>query len=283
MAATKPGSVWPPNIEKGGDITSASPLVIDTDGNYFDVTGTTGYSAMTVGANRRFTLQFDGVLTMTHHATNLDLPGEANITTAAGDVAEFFSTGSNTVQCINYTKADGTSPAAAAATGWEFVSTTTTSTSSSVTFESLAASYDYQVQWHNVESTGNDQFLITFGTGATPTYQTSGYAYSGDGVQNTTHTQVHSTSDSNIPLHGTGTTTGSGNQAFGECTLIDPAHNDYTFVWWTIGRTVSSGGRQSMTGGGYRATAEVVTALKIAPSTGTWSNGDFTLFRRPNA
>ena len=112
MAATKPGSVWPPNIEKGGDITSASPLVIDTDGNYFDVTGTTGYSAMTVGANRRFTLQFDGVLTMTHHATNLDLPGEANITTAAGDVAEFFSTGSNTVQCVNYTKADGTSPVA---------------------------------------------------------------------------------------------------------------------------------------------------------------------------
>jgi hypothetical protein len=45
---------------------------------------------------------------MTHHATNLDLPGEANITTAAGDVATFQSTGANTVQCINYTKADGT-------------------------------------------------------------------------------------------------------------------------------------------------------------------------------
>jgi hypothetical protein len=44
---------------------------------------------------------------MTHHATNLDLPGEANITTAAGDVATFQSTGANTVQCINYTKANG--------------------------------------------------------------------------------------------------------------------------------------------------------------------------------
>jgi|TARA_Y100000296_G_scaffold76165_1_gene96561 hypothetical protein len=167
--------------------------------------------------------------------------------------------------------------------GWEFVSTTTVSTSSSVTFESLAASYDYQVAWHNVESSGNDQFLVTFGTGATPTYQTSGYAYSGDGVQNTTHTQVHSTSDSNIPLHGTGTGTGAGNQAFGECTLYDPAHNDYTSVSWLIGRSVSSGGRQFTAGVGYRATAEVVTALKIAPSTGTWSNGDFTLFRRANA
>ena len=92
---------------KGGDIASASPLIIDTDGDYFDVTGTTNYAAMTVAANRHFFLQFDGALTMTHHTTNLDLPGEANIITVAGDVGEFFSTGSNTVQCVNYTRADG--------------------------------------------------------------------------------------------------------------------------------------------------------------------------------
>ena len=100
--------------DKGGDIASASPLVIDTDGDYFDVTGTTSYAAMTVAANRHFFLQFDGALTMTHHATNLDLPGEANITTAAGDVGEFFSTSSNTVQCVSYTKADGTAVVIAA-------------------------------------------------------------------------------------------------------------------------------------------------------------------------
>ena len=99
---------------KGGDIASASPTVIDTDGDYFDVTGTTSFAAFTVAANRHFFLQFDGALTMTHHATNLDLPGEANITTAAGDVAEFFSTGANTVQCVNYTKADGTAVVATA-------------------------------------------------------------------------------------------------------------------------------------------------------------------------
>jgi hypothetical protein len=96
------------NMAKGGDIASASPLVVGTDGDYFDVTGTTGFAAMTVAANRHFFLQFDGALTMTHHATNLDLPGEANITTAAGDVGEFYSTGANTVQCVNYTRADGT-------------------------------------------------------------------------------------------------------------------------------------------------------------------------------
>ena len=93
--------------EKGADIVSASPLVITTVGDYFDVTGTTNFAVMTVAADRQFTLQFDGVLTMTHHATNIDLPGAANITTAAGDVATFQSTGSNTVQCINYTRASG--------------------------------------------------------------------------------------------------------------------------------------------------------------------------------
>jgi hypothetical protein len=94
--------------EKGGDIASASPTVIDTDGDYFNVTGTTNFAAFTVAADRQFTIQFDGILTMTHHATNLDLPGEANITTAAGDVATFQSTAANQVQCINYTRADGT-------------------------------------------------------------------------------------------------------------------------------------------------------------------------------
>jgi hypothetical protein len=103
--------------EKGGDISSASPLVIDTDGDYFDVTGTTNFAVMTVAADRQFTLQFDGVLTMTHHATNIDLPGETNITTAAGDIGVFQSTGSNTVQCVSYTKADGTAVVAGAGGG----------------------------------------------------------------------------------------------------------------------------------------------------------------------
>jgi hypothetical protein len=129
--------------DKGGDIASASPLVIDTDGDYFDVTGTTGFAAMTVAANRHFFLQFDGALTMTHHATNLDLPGEANITTAAGDVGEFFSTGANTVQCVNYTKADGTATVAGGGGAWTFVSSTAITAITNLDIASLAAGNDY--------------------------------------------------------------------------------------------------------------------------------------------
>ena len=94
-------------MQKGGDIASASPTVIDTDGDYFICTGTTGFTTFTVAADRHFFLEFSGALTMTHGAGTLDLPGGANITTAAGDVGEFVSTASNVVTCVNYTRAGG--------------------------------------------------------------------------------------------------------------------------------------------------------------------------------
>ena len=96
-----------PIVAKGGDIASASPTVIPDGNLYYDVTGTTGFSAFTVTAGRHFILQFDAGLVMTHHADNLDLPGEASITTVAGDVAEFVATATNKAQCINYTRASG--------------------------------------------------------------------------------------------------------------------------------------------------------------------------------
>jgi len=95
-------------MQKGEDIASASPTVIDTDGDYFICTGTTGFTTFTVAADRHFFLEFAAALTMTHGAGTLDLPGGANITTAASDVGEFYSTAANVVTCVNYTKADGT-------------------------------------------------------------------------------------------------------------------------------------------------------------------------------
>jgi len=100
---TAPGGLA---FNKGGDIASASPLVIDTDGGYFDVTGTTNFAAMTVAAKRLFILQFDGALTITH-GSGITLPGAANITTAAGDHAICYSTAADTVFVIAYIYASG--------------------------------------------------------------------------------------------------------------------------------------------------------------------------------
>ena len=105
------------DITKEGTAFASSSPTVSTDGNYMNCTGTTTITAFTVAANRHFFLNFTGVMQLTHNATDLDLPGEANITTAVGDVGEFFSTGTNDVHCLNYTKADGTAVVASAGGG----------------------------------------------------------------------------------------------------------------------------------------------------------------------
>lgn len=95
---------------KGGDLASAGTMNFGTaTGNYFDITGTTSIVYLgTSQAGSTRVVQFDGVLTLTHDATQLILPTGADITTAAGDVAIFTSEGSGNWRCVAYTRADGT-------------------------------------------------------------------------------------------------------------------------------------------------------------------------------
>jgi hypothetical protein len=94
---------------KGADVASATALPVLTDGNYSDVTGTTTVTSIntTGGAGTLIKLHFDSVLTLTHHATDLILPGGANITTAVGDEAEFIEYASGDYRCTNYSRASG--------------------------------------------------------------------------------------------------------------------------------------------------------------------------------
>jgi hypothetical protein len=94
---------------QGADVASATALAVLTDGNYFDVTGTTSITSIntTGGVGTQIKLHFDGALTLTHHGTDLKLPGGANITTAAGDTAEFIEYATGDYICTSYTKASG--------------------------------------------------------------------------------------------------------------------------------------------------------------------------------
>jgi hypothetical protein len=76
---------------KGADVASNSALPVLTDGNYFDVTGTTTVTSIntTGGAGTLIKLHFDGAVTLTHHSSNLIIAGAANFTTEAGDEVEF--------------------------------------------------------------------------------------------------------------------------------------------------------------------------------------------------
>jgi hypothetical protein len=100
------------NEAKGADVASATTTTIwVTDGNFIHITGTTTITsfgtAPQAGAER--TIVFDGILTLTHNATSLILPGGANITTAAGDRAIVRAETAANARVISYVKADGTS------------------------------------------------------------------------------------------------------------------------------------------------------------------------------
>jgi hypothetical protein len=93
---------------KGADVASATALAVLTDGNYFDVTGTTTITSInTTAVGTQIKLHFDAACTLTHHATDLILPSGANITTAAGDEAEFIEYASGDYRCTSYTRASG--------------------------------------------------------------------------------------------------------------------------------------------------------------------------------
>ena len=266
--------------EKGGDLTSASPLVVDTDGDYFDVTGTTNFTAMTVAADRQFTLQFDGVLTMTHHATNLDLPGEANITTAAGDVATFQSTGSNTVQCISYTKADGTGVVSAGG-GWVELQSITASDTATVDLETdIGSTYNEYMVKVSSAIPANDDVLLLIRLKVGGSYVTANYrqhiavgaSSSTNYAGNVTQTAamygaytlgIASGESADLTLHFAnpdGTSEFKKMYQYGVCEDI----NDYTKMLFGVG---------SYTGG-----TGALTGIRFYMGTGNIASGIFTLY-----
>lgn len=95
---------------KGGDKASASTVDLSTaTGNLVHITGTTTITSFgTVQAGARFTLVFDGIVTVTYNATSLILGSAAeNITTAAGDVMVIVSEGGGNWRMESYAKASG--------------------------------------------------------------------------------------------------------------------------------------------------------------------------------
>ncbi len=104
----------PLNEALGANIASATTINLTTaTGNTVHITGTTTITTVTLGAGMIRDVIFDGILTLTHHATTNNLPGGANITTAANDRARYIGDGT-TVYCVNYQKADGTAVVGAA-------------------------------------------------------------------------------------------------------------------------------------------------------------------------
>lgn len=71
------------------------------------ITGTTTITSFGTVANKWRIVRFQSTLTLTHNASTLILPGAANITTTAGDIAIFESDASGNWRCASYNFSDG--------------------------------------------------------------------------------------------------------------------------------------------------------------------------------
>lgn len=106
---------------KGADLASAGTVTVLDDGDYVHITGTTTITDLdftTARNGKSIKVVFDGILTLTHHSTTFVLPTGANITTAAGDTAEFVQDSSDNIKCLWYQRASGASLAASATTDY---------------------------------------------------------------------------------------------------------------------------------------------------------------------
>lgn len=268
--------------DKGGDIASASPLVIDTDGNMFDVTGTTNFSAMTVATNRKFTLQFDGILTITDGAS-IVLPGNANFVTAVGDILECQSTASNTVLVTSITKANGE---AVAATGRVLLETQTASDSSNITFsgniDSTFPSYHVDILVL-VPATDSANLLNTVSIDGGSSFISTNYGFHLDQqVMGTgTYNGSSNASASSITM-STGHGTNTGEHRSMRYTMLDPSDaTKYKTVTWVSGGYNDNGAGVGETGVGTIPTTSAINAIKFAMSTGNIASAVFKLYGVP--
>ena len=204
---------------------------------------------------------------------------------ASGDPA-FVATGSSG-QVL--TSAGAGSPptfATASGTGWEFVSGVTASDTANVTFTGMESGYDYMVNCYDfVPASDNKDLYVQYGTGATPTIQTSGYAYVTGGILNTSKTAESSTSASQVRLLGQGAGTGSNEQYCFSIEILNPADSGAnTMSRGHGGGKEQSGNMLSQDFVFFRTTDEAVTAIKIYLSSSTnIATGKFFFYRKANA
>ena len=261
--------------KKGADVASADPLVLGTDGNYFDVTGTTNFASITVAAGTWFILQFDGILTMTHNATTLDLPTEANVTTVAGDKMLCFATAANQVGVITYTRANG---AALIGGGLTSISNTAITAVANIDVTAFAsATYDNYEVWLANGRPANDSVTVEMESstdgGISFDVGVSDYTWQGIRVlEDATTSGVADTDDSELQI---GLDVSVGNAADENISIkinvFGPETTEFTSFSWNGHARNGSTEMRAFFGSGERQSAADVDALRFHWSAGNWA------------
>ncbi|MGI9411541.1 MAG: hypothetical protein ACR2OV_15790 [Hyphomicrobiaceae bacterium] len=253
------------NEAKGADVASATTTDIGAaTGNYVDVTGTTTITGLgTVQAGTRRIVQFDGALTLTHNASSLILPGSANITTVAGDVAHFVSLGSGDWKCTAYIKQDGT---AVVFSGITLDTEQATTSGTSVTFSGIPSTAKrITVMLDGVSGTSTGDLTVELGDAGG--IETSGYI-SGASI---------------------GASAGALTNAFALTTLIAASNTlsgqavlhleDATNNVWTLASSLTdgTGSNPIWLGAGRKALSGTLTQLRFGVNAGTFDAGSVNM------
>lgn len=235
---------------KGADIASATTTDLRAaTGDYVDITGTTTITALgTAPAGSEREIQFDGELTLTHNATSLILPGAANITTAAGDVARFRSEGSGNWRCVNYQRSDG-QPISG-----NIVRETEQATTSGTSFDFTGISANAKritIMFEDVSLDGADSFLVQLGDSG--------------GVETTGYVGTSIVHDSTGGGSGGNTLVGfriaqpsSAVGISGLMTLINISGDT-----WIQSHTVKGSTSETVSGGGHKSLSDTLTTVRL--------------------
>lgn len=300
---------------KGTAIASAgngTTNIWASSGDYVHITGTNAIyffsTAPYAGAQRD--LVFDGALPLVHASPTLSLPGLANISTSAGDVARVRADTVSTYTLMSYqregiaplasTAASGTifaGPATGASSvpslraiagadaAWTLVSTVTVNSSSSVNFPTqFTADYkEYQLHLsgvvpvaHNISFYGR----VTTDNGATY-ITTAGYRHGGLFTDNASSVSGDGNqSEIQLPFNLVpGLHSSVANALSGVITIYNPADTAFTPRFhWDLTFFSAAGYLAGVHGDGRFNNSGGITGMQLFMSTGNISTGVFSLY-----
>lgn len=275
-------------IFKSGLNNIASAATVDLTvvgaGNTVHITGATGIGVWTMTSGQVVDVVFDGALLLTHSATTNNLPGAANITTAAGDRARLWYDGT-TVWCLTYTRAavnplvaPGTSGNVLTSNGSVWASTApvsaitlgtpvATTSGTAIDFTGIPSTAKrVTVNLNAVSTNAVSNFLIQIGKSGG--VETSGYvSLSSVGAAIATSTAGF------IITRGIGTATGQQSGTF-----ILSLENSSTNTWCGFGNIYCSNAPEVTMNAGIKSLAGVLDRVRLTSVSGdTFDNGEVNI------
>ncbi len=163
---------------------------------------------------------------------------------------------------------------------WQHVSHHTASGDSSVQFTGLEAGWNYRIRAVGVKNSEDGNPYAQIGTGATPTWQTSGYTCQEDRTEGSSSIQVRDGITNGVRAAGSVGGSSANETWTGHFFLGNPGESGRHDIMGQISYISTSGGQSISIFGGRRTTSEVVTSIRLLLTAGNFSTGLFILERQ---